>query len=101
MDAIIGIAQNPLVLTLLGAVIKFFPGIRTVIANRFIPVVLAVVAWATQVVGPAEAHAAGFAFGLGGVFASLGAAVWQTAQAWALNEMFLRHVAPPKPADSK
>lgn len=109
MDALLAILNNPMVLAGIGLVIKFVPGVRTLIANRLIPLILSVVAWLANIVGPAEAHAMGGPlhimalplFGLGGILGGLGSAVWQAAQAWALNEMFLRHAAPKKPADSK
>ena len=108
MDVVLGLFNNPVVLTVIGLVVKFVPGIRTVVANKLIPYLLAAVAWLSQVMGPEQAHAAGGPlvvaasfFGLGGVLGGLGAAVWQSAQAWALNEMFLRHHLPPKPVDSR
>lgn len=101
MDAFLGLFNNPLVLNLLGLIVKFAPGIRTFVPNRLIPVLLAVTAWLTSLVGPAEAHAAGFAFGLGGILGGLAPAVWQAAQAWVVNEMFLRPFSPKKPLDSR
>lgn len=101
MDAIFPILNNPLVLAGLGLVVKFVPGVRTVIANKLIPAILTAVAWVSGIVGPADAHAAGFAFGLGGILGGLGSAVFSAAQSWALNEMFLRHFTPKKPSDSK
>jgi hypothetical protein len=114
MDAILGLLNNPVVLNILGIVMKFVPGVRTVIANRLIPVILSIVAWIGSVVSPTAAVAfggpfvsdptpvlgAGF-FGLGGVLGGLGSAVWQASQAFLLNEMFTRHFMPPKPKDSK
>jgi len=101
MGAILGMLNNPLVLSALGLVVKFVPGIRAVVANRLIPAILTAVAWVSGIVVPADAHAVGLAFGLGGMLGGLGSAVFAAAQSWALNEMFLRHFTPKKPADSK
>ena len=100
MDAIVGVLQNPIVLAAVGLVVKFVPGVRGVISNRLIPYITTVLAWLSGLVGPAEAHAAWGPFGIGGPLAGLGAALWQSAQAYLLHEWFLRGVLPKKPADS-
>ena len=111
MDAIIGIFNNPLVLAAIGFAIKFAPGVRGLISNRAIPFINILLAWLSTVVAPIAAHAAGGPLvvggavlgflGLGGPLGGIGAAAWQAAQAWILNEMLAKHVSPARPADSK
>lgn len=121
MDTIIGLLQNPLLLVGLGVLVKFFPGIRTVIANRAIPYLNigvaflgALLALATGVVGteikPAmfaswypehsEIMAAGFGGAFGGIFGSLKSAVWNAGCAYVLNKLALNQIL-VRPGDSR
>lgn len=107
MDAVLGFLNNPLVLLAVGLIVKFVPGVRSVIANKLIPYLTTIIAWLSGLLGPAEAHAAAgplamplVVFGLGGPLAGLGAAIWQSAQAWVLHEFLVRGVT-KKPADSR
>ena len=111
MDAVLGIFNNPLVLMVLGVAMKRFPGLRTVVANRLIPTILAAVAWASSIVARVAAHAAAGPWSLdppphaaglfGALVGGLGSAVIQAGKAWAMHEMFARHWLGPKPADSR
>lgn len=105
-----GILNNPILLMVIGGAIKFLPKVRAAIANKFIPYILAAVAWLGTIIGPDVAHAAGgplavvipvvALFGIKlGFLGSLGSAIGSTAWSWALNEMFVRHLT-KKPADS-
>lgn len=107
MDAILGFLNNPILLAVVGLVVKFVPGVRAVVANRLIPYITTVLAWLSGAIGPAEAHAAAGPialslpfFGLAGPLGGLGAALWQSAQAYILHEWLLRGVLPKKPANS-
>lgn len=112
MDAILALLNNPLVLLAFGGIVKYVPGVRAVISNQLIPYINTLLAFLAGVVAPQAAHAAGgplaldtqhvalAGFGLG-FLPSLGAALWQSAQAWILNEMLLRDRLPSKPKDSK
>jgi hypothetical protein len=120
MDTIIGLLQNPLVLTALGILVKFFPGIRTAIANRAIPYLNigvaflgALLALATGVAGteikPAmfaswyPEHStimvAGFGGVFGGFFGCVKSAVWNAGCAYVLNKLALNQIT-TRPEDS-
>jgi len=108
MDALLGILNNPLTLNVVGLLIKYAPGIRKVIANKWIGYINVILAWAIVSFAPAAVHAsvfdasqvsvAGFSFHfLGGIAGALK----QAGIAYIINEMLLRHVMPPKPPTSK
>jgi hypothetical protein len=121
MDTLIGLLQNPLLLTGLGILVKFFPRIRTVIANRAIPYlnmavafVGALLALATGAVGaevkPAmfaswypehmTVAAAGFGGAFGGLFGCLKSAVWNAGFAYIINKLAFNQIT-VTPADSR
>jgi hypothetical protein len=120
MDTIIGLLQNPLVLVGLGVLVKFFPGLRTVIYNRAIPYINvgvallgALLALASGVVAeeikPAlfaswyPEHStivvAGFGGVFGGLFGALKAALWNAGSAYVLNKLALNQIL-VRPSDS-
>jgi hypothetical protein len=120
MNTIIGLLQNPLLLVGLGVVVKFFPGVRTVIANRAIPYINigvallgALLALATGVVGaeikPAmfaswypehsTVVAAGFGGVFGGLFGALKSSLWNAGSAYVMNKLLINQVA-KRPTDS-
>lgn len=112
MDVLGNILNNPIVLLAVGLIVKFVPGVRTVISNRLIPVLLTVIAWLGQIIGAPQVNPQPVSMdieGLGGYtvggigfgfLGDLAGALWQTAQAWFLNEAFVRHFAGNKPKDS-
>lgn len=121
MDTLIGLIQNPAVLFGLGMLVKYFPGIRTVIANKAIPYINvglaflgAALALATGVVGeeikPAvfaswypehtQIVVAGFGGAFGGLFGCLKSAVWNAGFAYITNKLLVNQLA-ATPADSK
>jgi hypothetical protein len=120
MEFLIGLLQNPLLLTGLGVLVKFFPGIRTVIANRAIPymnmaVALAgaLLALATAAVGTEVKPAvfaswypeplfvtAGLGGAFGGLFGCVKSAVWNAGCAYVLNKLALNQIL-VRPMDSR
>lgn len=99
MDAFAAILQNPLVLLVVGLLVKYFPPLAK-IPNAIIPYLNTLLAFLGQVLAPGTAHASGgplvVAFSLGGAFSFLGpvaGAVWQSVQASLLHEFFVRHPA--------
>lgn len=96
MDAFAGILSNPIVLTLVGLLIKFFPPLAK-IPNAAIPYINTLLAFLSNVLAPQAAHASSGPLVIAlnfGAFSFLGpvaGAVWQSVQASLLNEFFLRH----------
>lgn len=96
MDAVIGILNNPILLTGVGLLVKYVPGLAKV-PNFLIPFLNALLAFVSQAVAPAEAHAAGgplvvaLGFGAFSFLGPIGGAVWQSVQASLIHEFFLRH----------
>lgn len=95
MDAIIGIFNNPIVLTGVGLLVKYVPALKG-IPNLLIPFLTALLAFVSQIVAPAEAHAAGGPLVITAVpflsfLGPVGSALWQSVQAGLIHEFFLRH----------
>ena len=96
--------NNPIVLLVVGLVIKFAPGVRAIVENKLIPIILTLLAWLGNIIGaPATVPSTevALAAGLGwGFLGGLKAALWSCAQAWFLNEAMVRHYSPARPSDS-
>lgn len=121
MDTLIGLMQNPVVLLGVGMLVKYFPKVRELIANKAIPYINvalaflgALLALATGAVGevikpamfaswsPEQATivAAGFGGAFGGLFVALKAAIWNAGAAYIMNKLLVNQVA-SNPPDSK
>jgi hypothetical protein len=121
MDTLIGLLQNPLMLTAVGLIVKYAPGARTMIANRAIPylnmavaLLGALLALATGAVGAEVKPAmfaswypehttivsAGFGGAFGGLFGCLKSAVWNAGSAYLIHKLALNQIL-VRPSDSK
>lgn len=121
MDTLIGLLQNPAALFVVGLLVKYFPGLRLLIANRAIPYINvamallgAVLALATGAVGteikPAvfaswyPEHTVVVANGLAGVFGGLfgciKSAIFNAGLAYITNKLLVNQIA-TRPGDSK
>ncbi len=99
MDGVLGFLGNPAFLTVAGIawglLVKYHPKWKGV-PNAIIPYATAIVAFLTQLAGPAEAHAGtlyvlAIPFGkIGGFFGPVVAAGWQAIQNALIYEVFLR-----------
>jgi hypothetical protein len=118
MEAVFGILNHPIALAVIGFILARFPGIRAVVANRYIPFLQTAVAWLAMAFAPGPAHAAGGPFALDGpllgvigisgflgltgpFFAGLGSAIWQTTQAHLFYKLFGHKMLGPDPRDSR
>lgn len=93
MDAILGMLQNPVILTVIqftwGLVCKYLPRLKN-IPNASIPWVNFVLALLAALAGPAPAAAAGFGGVLVGFFGPVWQAGWSAIQAALIYEIFAR-----------
>jgi len=117
MEAVFGLLNHPITLAVIGFILARFPGVRTVVANRYIPFLQTAVAWLAMVFAPGPAHAAAGPFALDGpvlgviglnvfglvgpIFGGIGSAMWQAAQAHLLYRMFGHKLLGPDPNDSR
>ena len=122
MDAVFGILNHPIALAVIGFILARFPGVRTVVANRYIPFLQTAVAWLAMAFAPGPAQAAGGPFAIDGpvlgviglnvfglnvfglvgpIFGGIGSAMWQAAQAHLLYRMFGHKILGPDPHDSR
>ena len=95
MDAIAGLLQNPVVLLVLGLLVKYFPPLAKV-PNALIPYLNTLMAFLGAMAGPKDAHAAGLGvvclgFGAFSFLGPVAGAVWSSVQSSLLHEFFLRH----------
>lgn len=121
MDWLLGLMQNPALLFALGFVTKYFPGIRTLIANRAIPYVNVALAFLgalltllTGAVGdeikPAVfaswypehtvVAASSLASVFGGLFGCIKSAIFNAGMAYLANKLLVNQIA-TRPGDSK
>ena len=93
MDAVLGALQQimPGIAFVWGLLVKYHPNLKA-IPNASIPYLNAGLMLVTGLVGPGEAHAAGF-LGLGGgtFLAHIFAACWQSIQVSLVYEILGRH----------
>lgn len=111
------ILQNPVLLLAVNMAVRYVPGLRAFISNKFAPFLSTIIAWvpgllalfgaaapaphAWLLTGHQPVMAAGFFGALGALGLSLGGALQSSALQWFMYEAMLRTHLPPKPADSK
>ena len=96
MDAFAGLFSNPLVLMVIGLLVKYAPWLKA-IPNAAIPWLNTLLAFCSALIAPQAAHASGgplvvaISFGAFSFLGPVASAVWQSVQASLLHEFFLRH----------
>ena len=123
---LVGLLNNPITLMIVSLICQFAPKIRTIVGNSVIPILTTILAFLSQHIAPQAAHANAGPVGqaimnlagshlafdpgpvvaasiFGSLFAGLGSAVVQSAQAYLYQRMFAwpGRTLPKLPADSK